>query len=84
MRLSFDELGDVVGPGIPRRPTVDRVFAVAAGLSDWNEEEQAWIAENPKWLEYCASLKQTIKQADKTARSQLPPDKVFADCVFHI
>ena len=84
MRFSMDDSGDLIGPGIPRRPALHRVFAVAAGLSGWNKEEEAWIAENPEWLEFCAQLKGDIKDADLTARHRLAAEKVFADCDFHV
>jgi hypothetical protein len=84
MSFSFDETGELVGPGIPRSPALHRVFAVAAGLSKWNKEEEAWIAEHPNWLEYCNQFKRTIKEADTIPHHRTPTGQEFADLGFRV
>jgi hypothetical protein len=79
--MSFDF---IMGRGIPRRPTLEKMFAVAAGLDEWNAEEKAWIAENPKWLDYSARLKREIAEADAARSKNLTPQRSFADHAFHV
>lgn len=78
-----------IGTGIasstlPQRPTLERMYAVAAGLDDWNAEERAWISENPKWLDYAARLSSAIVAADRAKFTQLSPQTTYADHAFHV
>jgi len=53
-------------------PPPDRLFRVAAGLETWSQEEEQWIAANPKWYERELQIRLAFKIA-ANQRSLVPP-----------
>lgn len=52
-----------------RPPPLSRLVSVAAGLEQWTEDEKAWLARHPEWLESEERLRQAIN-AHRPDRAQ--------------
>jgi uncharacterized protein YecE (DUF72 family) len=72
-----DDAGDQL-PGTPDSlrhipvqlpPSMSRLYSVAAGLSNWTPEEEAWLIRNPRWSEYEFQMRMTV-QAIRNGGSQ--------------
>ncbi len=45
-------------------PTMARLYEVAADLSRWSDEEQAWLDDHPEWIQREARLKLALDETE--------------------